>query len=290
MKFKQYYKKKNSELTRRKVLGDNKLVVALCSFPPRIHVAHIPIQRMLDNDVQPDLIALYLSKAEFPNMVEDLPNELQTLAKNEPRFKIRFVENDTLSHKRNVAMHDYPEDFILVVDDDIYYRKNLIRKTLARAAVHPGTIVAGRMRQIKMKGDYPALYKKWKVTTFLNWCSRGGGNRPLFKNFRTGVGGIFYPPRSVHTDVYNEELLMRLCPKNDDIWMWANQVRMGTKTVPTGPSWYTRAIAGTRKSGQARYNLKNNTSGRTLNDDNLDIVLKEFPEVLEALREESRKG
>ena len=35
-----------------------------------------------------------------------------------------------------------------------------------------------------------------------------------------GGAGILYPPHSLHPDVFDQDLYMRLCPLADDIWFW----------------------------------------------------------------------
>lgn len=46
--------------------------------------------------------------------------------------------------------------------------------------------------------------------------------------FPIGVGGIYYPHGSLHSDVMREDLFMQLCPLADDIWFWFNGLRAGT--------------------------------------------------------------
>ena len=52
---------------------------------------------------------------------------------------------------------------------------------------------------------------------------------PSFLNFLTGVGGVLYPPNSLHQDILSQEGFSSLCPNADDIWFWAMAVLADTK-------------------------------------------------------------
>jgi hypothetical protein len=50
----------------------------------------------------------------------------------------------------------------------------------------------------------------------------------------TGVGGILYPPASLHPDLFDEETFTRLCPDGDDFWFFWMARRAGTKFQKVG--------------------------------------------------------
>ena len=61
----------------------------------------------------------------------------------------------------------------------------------------------------------------------------GGGyyETPTFLNFFTGVGGTYYPARSLDMEVYNADVFQDICPFADDVWFNAMAVKNGTRTV-----------------------------------------------------------
>ena len=56
---------------------------------------------------------------------------------------------------------------------------------------------------------------------------------PSFDVFFTGVGGVLYPPNSLHHKISNKALFIKLSPNADDIWFNAMALLNNTKTVMT---------------------------------------------------------
>lgn len=56
-------------------------------------------------------------------------------------------------------------------------------------------------------------------------------NIPSLNVFPTGVGGILYPPNSLHQEVLNKSVFMSLAPTGDDIWFKAMSLKNNTKVV-----------------------------------------------------------
>jgi len=56
-------------------------------------------------------------------------------------------------------------------------------------------------------------------------------SNPSFNLFPTGVGGILYPPNSLHKDVTNRELFLKLSPTADDVWFKAMSLMNKTKVI-----------------------------------------------------------
>ena len=51
-----------------------------------------------------------------------------------------------------------------------------------------------------------------------------------------GCAGVLYPPNSLHDDVLNESLFLKLAPKADDFWFKAMSFKRGTQVVKTRAS------------------------------------------------------
>ena len=213
-----YFYRRGKE-TRQQVVGDKKLVISLTSFPARIARVHIVIRRLLKNKIQPDKVILNLAISQFPNQLGDLPRKLVELTAIQQysntaiqsKLEIRFVEKDTRQFKKFIpTLHEYPDDFIIIVDDDALYRRNLISKLLARAALYPNTIIAGRARYVKMdrEGNLKPYKKWWSYTIFANWMKRG--SKPRYRNMAIGLGGVLYPPNVLHPDILSEEIYEKI--------------------------------------------------------------------------------
>jgi len=272
---------------REKVVGDKKIIVVLTSFPPRIGTVHIPIKRMLRNKIQPDKVILYLATSQFPNKLDDVSEKLRKLLTKDSRFEIRFLADDKRQFKGVVTgIKEYPNDFIINIDDDVYYPRNLIKHLLKRAAKYPGCIIARRARYALFdKQGNLKPYKKWRINTFFgNWLTKG--STPRFRNLPTQVGGVLYPPNSLHKDIVNEELFNKYKPASGDVWFWIMAIRNGTKIAISSMYVCYFAIPGTVKSGLWR-TLRNHKRG-TVSQKDLFIqkVMVEYPDVWEAIRNE----
>ena len=109
----------NSELSQQ-------VVVSLTSFPAAISFATRAIQSVLGGSVLPDKVVLYLTFSQFGE--QGLPEDLQALADNEPRFEIRDYPRDIRSYRKLYpALKDFPDAVIVTIDDDVAYHKNMLR-------------------------------------------------------------------------------------------------------------------------------------------------------------------
>ena len=73
---------------------------------------------MLHQTFLPKKIILWLSKEQFDK--KDLPDSLLSL-ENEV-FEIRMVDGDIRSYKKSYyVLKEYPEDNVLLIDDDLFY-------------------------------------------------------------------------------------------------------------------------------------------------------------------------
>jgi hypothetical protein len=236
-----------------------KIIISLTSIPERIDRA-VPcvIKSMLSQSVQPDQIVLYLTSAQFPDKI--LPKILTDLTGE--KFQIKFCDEDICSYTKIIpALHDFPNDIIITIDDDIVYSKHLIRKLINTHKKYPNAIIGHRIKKIKFdaKGEIMP-YNTWKVYKQLRYIL--WGTKPDYKNFITGVGGVLYPPRSLHPDVLLSELFMEIAPTADDVWLWGMAVLNQTKIAPVSFGYrIAHTIHGSQEKTLLSVNLVNNRNG-----------------------------
>lgn len=130
--------------------------------------------------------------------------------------EVRYSEDYGPATKSIPALREFPEAVIVTADDDVIYSRWWLFHLLVLHKLHPHDIIYARGHKI-IPG---APYKQWKWDRRL--CLPG------LKNHPTGVGGVLYPPGSLHPDVLDVETMQRLCPMADDIWMKVQSYRMGT--------------------------------------------------------------
>jgi len=203
-----YFQTSSSEIITHKE-RDKRVVVSLTSFPKRISNVRVVIECLLRQTIAPDMIVLWLSTEQFPNQYDDLPTNLKNIKSD--RVKIRFVEGDIRSHKKYYyAFKEYPNDYVITVDDDIFYPPNMIDELL-RAKEKYGNAVIGRyclVMKYKENGE-PFPYNKWADDYEINTPDAFLG---------TG-GGTLFEPSKLYKDVLNIELAAKLAPLADDVWL-----------------------------------------------------------------------
>ena len=193
------------------------IIVSVTSFPDRVPTLHKNLSSLLNQTLKPDLLILWLAKEQFPNMENDLPEEVLRL--KEFGLTIKWY-HDIKSYKKLIpALVEFPEDIIITADDDVFYDQTMIEKLYASYLKFPSYIHSHKTKKIIFK-DGKIIAKQKKSYKF-----------PSFATIQVGVGGVLYPPHSLHSDVTNEDLFMELAPTNDDLWFWACAVTNNTKIV-----------------------------------------------------------
>ena len=188
-----------------------RVIVSLTSFPARINRLWLVIESLLRQTQKPDRIILYLSSVQFPNE-NSLPKLL--LKQKKRGLEIRFVDGDYRSHKKYLySLTDFPEDILLTIDDDIFYRSTMIENLYNTSLLYPSTVIAHYCKQIVWNEDQELMqYNTWPL---LEEEKEAG----LDVFFGSG-GGVLFPPHTLHSDVFNMELFNSLCPTADDIWLY----------------------------------------------------------------------
>lgn len=196
-----------------------KLIVSLTSFPQRMYLLHYTIYSLLKQSVKPDMLLLWLAEEQFPNKEQDIPQALLNLKKN--GLSIRWCR-DMRSYKKIIpALREYPDDIIVTADDDCFYAEDWLEKLWNAWRADPQSIHCHRATR-------GVLTARKTITRRRNW-KRNPGDAPSFWNFATGSYGILYGPHTLHPDVLNEDLFLRLSPTVDDFWLWAMAVLQGTR-------------------------------------------------------------
>lgn len=210
----------SSSLPKDSSAPSPRVIVSLTSFPRRLTTLHLVIEGLLRQTVRPDKIVLYLTASQVPD-VEKLPRKL--LALRERGLEIRLCPDEIRSHtKYFYAMQEFPDDIVITVDDDLFYRSDLIEELLRNHRAHPGHIIANWVKRINLDTDQ---YRWWPDVTDKPQSSH--------RFLLLGVSGVLYPPHSLPADTFDAENIKRLSLTADDVWLSAMALRQGT------PIFYT---------------------------------------------------
>ena len=202
-----------------------KVIISLTSYPARIDTVHLAVRSILRQTVQADKILLWLSIEEFPNKYADLPQSLLSI-KEEPQFRICWVDENLKSHKKYYyALQNYRDDIVITVDDDMYYEPAMIETLLRSYKAHPTSISARNVHRIYAFKNIITPYCTW--SSKLDECE----DIESMDLCAIGVGGILYPPGCSNTDWFRKEQIYTLAENQDDIWLKFQEVRSGIPVV-----------------------------------------------------------
>jgi hypothetical protein len=196
-------------INRNKFLKTRKknipVIISLTSIPSRLTIIHLTIRSILNQDVRPLKIILWLNKS----LKDKIPTNLKLLESD--LFEILFSDL-TCSHKKLIHTLDlFQEKVIITCDDDMIYRKNWMRLLYMQHLKNPKCIIANQTRYIRYSSSGELLpYKFWETTS----------DSSLNPNATLAIGaeGVLYPPFSLAPQTTNSALFLELSPKADDLW------------------------------------------------------------------------
>lgn len=200
------------------------IIVSFTSYPARINIVWQVVESLKRQSIKPEKIILWLSKEQF-NSCDDIPQSLRDC--EDKVFSIRIVEGDIRSHKKYFyAMQEYPENVIVTCDDDVYYHPDTLSCLIETSKVYPGCIIANVSSQLKYDNNNELL-------PYLQW---GGEFKPYssLNNVQIGIGGVLYPPHSIHQIAFRQECFMKVAPMADDLWLSMAARLNNTPVVQTG--------------------------------------------------------
>lgn len=196
-----------------------KVIVSLTSFPKRIDEVWLTIETLFRQSYKADEIILWLAESQF-NGIESLPENLRRM--QERGLTIRFCD-DLRSHKKYFyVMQEYPEDLVILADDDNFFPLDTIKKLMKMHKKYPNEIVCMTTAIITGVNELPDV---WGRPRYNERVEHSSVAQPF-----TGQGTL-YPPHSLDEKfLFRKDLIMQLCPYADDLWLVYMALRKNTKT------------------------------------------------------------
>jgi hypothetical protein len=206
-------------LSRKKI--NKAVIVSLTTFPSRIDKVALTIESILRQNEKPDKILLWLYEGEFKGK-KSLPKNLIKLEKR--GLDIRFCKENLMPHKKYFyTMLKYPNANVITIDDDMFYPSDLILKLKLSHKKYPTSILCCIARRIQLSEGTVDQYSKWSYEN-INY-------EPIMSLLPIGAGGVFYPQKSLHKDIFDLENLKKYALKADDLWLKIMSLRNKTKVV-----------------------------------------------------------
>ena len=222
------------------------VIISLTSYTARIDTVCLTVTTLLNQTVKPAMVILWLAEEQFPGREKDLPEKLKALTGK--GLTIRFCDDLRPHKKYYYTMLEYPDHYVIKVDDDLFYPENLVEVLLRTSKQYPGEVVFTWGHEIvpDTEGDVFSA-DKWQYTS--------GGTKPSSLLIPTGVGGVLYPPHCLHEEVFNKAAIRKLCLNADDLWLKAMALLNHTKAVRADvPAKIFFSILKTQKTGLYRSN------------------------------------
>ena len=251
--------KGNYKLNKKR--RNQKVIVSLTTFPGRINVVWLTIVSLMRQKIKPDLIILWLARSQFETL-EKLPKELLSLKGS--GLEIRFCD-DLKSHKKYFyTLKEYDNDIVILVDDDMFYPPDTIKKLLKMHKKYPTNICTMSGQVITPSFSTPP--SKWR-SPFLHEKYENSSKIQIFSG-----SGSLYPPHCLHNDVFRKDLIEKLCPYADDLWLTFMALKNNTKITSYYP-WraFPISIYGTSENCLWNINCQNGQ-----NDEQWKNILEYF--------------
>ncbi|TLD82039.1 hypothetical protein LS68_003285 [Helicobacter sp. MIT 05-5293] len=173
---------------------------------------------MFYQDTKPDKILLYLSSQEFPKQKSSLPLSLR-IFESLSLIEIHFVEPNYKAYKKLIyALADYPDAILVTIDDDQFYDATMLTLLLDSYYKYPQAIHC-HCADAKLLNKLLHTYIELRE------------DLPFLAGIPIGVGGILYPPHSLHPDIFLHEVFTSIAPIGDDLWFFAMSVKNHTPKV-----------------------------------------------------------
>lgn len=188
-----------------------RIIVSLTSYSKRFSALYLCCKSLLSQTLKPDKVIVYLTEKDQTSLTDEL------IDLKKYGLEIRTATEDLLPHKKYYyAMHEFPNDIIITVDDDVVYDKHLVEYLVKTHNKFPNCITAARARVMVKKGHKFTSYDQWQVTQV---HSLNISEQPSMMLLATGVGGVLYPPHLLNQELLFNRKYIKKFISVDDLWL-----------------------------------------------------------------------
>ncbi len=200
------------------------LIVSLTSYPARFGTLHLTLRSLLAQSAKPDRLLVWVAH-------DDMPFVPQTVrALEQFGLEVRSCDDMRSFMKLVPTIDAFPDAFIATADDDIHYPREWLAALIDGACQVDPAIVSHRAhRPLRKACGARAPYRQWRFDV-----QDAGARATCSDIMPTGVGGVLYPPGSLHPMVTDRSAFERLCPHGDDLWFYWCARMAGTRFRKVG--------------------------------------------------------
>ena len=192
---------------------NSNIIVSLTTFGKYLNTAHIAIESLLEQSLQPKKIVLWISNKICDS---DIP---EVLKRQQKRGLVIRKTNDIRAYTKLIpALKEYPDNVIITFDDDNIYPFDSI-ECLYKGYLKDNSMVYFRFghRMILKSSNSFIPYNDFQDEIF--------DENINILNLPLGVGGVLYSPHIFGEEIFNEDVFLKICPYADDIWYKAMEVK-----------------------------------------------------------------
>ena len=233
---------------RRTRSADPRVIVSLTSYPQRIGTATQAVRALLLQSYRASRVVLVLSRPEFADT--QLPRSLERLKKW--GLEILWVDDNPRSYKKLLpVLAQEPEAIIVTADDDVLYPHWWLKRLMQAHRERPTHILAYRANEVILTSEgLPRPYLEWRHPCLATRSELV---------FPTGMGGVLYPPHSLHPIALNARLALDLCPTADDVWFRVMALAAGSPVGVVSDHFYEfPTVCGTQRAALRDVNVGEN--------------------------------
>lgn len=243
-------KKHDYETMKRMV--NRRLIVSLTSYPRRIGTVAKALETIYAQTRKADEVVLWLAEEQFPGKEADLPQDLVQLI-DQKRLAVRWCENLMPHKKYFYALQEYRDDLVVTIDDDLMYSKDTLAALYKSYLLYPDAVSAVRAHLILVSERNQVMpYDTWPKE--IDICI----HEPCMQLMATGGAGTLYPPNLYRTDFFDREVIQKICPLADDLWLKAMQLLSDVPVVLARPFEPLCYLPGTQEEALRQMNVSQN--------------------------------
>ena len=209
----------------------------------------------------PDKMYIYLSEQPsfFDNGFKDKKitnSNLLKLINDHPIINILWGKDiGPYGKLLPILKQKWNEDcFIITIDDDTIYHKNLIEN------------LVNDYNKQKCVISYRTFTQKFKTYDTFIYKNRHAHKQYIsLYNFATGKGGILYKPEFFHKTndlIFNDKVFLKTCDKQDDIWFYIVRLLNNVEGYLGNEKWQIKDL--TNNGLHANFNTNASSLKKTL--------------------------
>ena len=258
-----------------------KIIVSMTTWPPRFAVAQQAMEAIADQVKYGNLqdrvhCVMVLSKEEACST--NIAPACHLICKMyELGVEVILDTGNIMSHKKLIpTLEKYPNNPIIVVDDDNVQWPGWLKTFVSDHDQHPNDIIDGQsLSHVEWHGDKIVEFREQSIH-FENAGKVTSNMKPA-----NGAAGTLYPAHTfTDTRFFDRELFMRLSPTSDETWQWAFAKIAGNTFRQMSGNNMPMMLGAPPDSALLHLNKDKYT-------DIHNAIAKEIPEYLEALKKEA---